>query len=740
MRTFFSGHSSIGQGPILAWGTEDQKRRFLTPSARGEFVCAFGLTEPEAGSNPREMTMTYRRRGDEFVLNGEKYLISNGGIAGVIVTFAYPEGRSGRISAFLVETHRPGFTSESLEPKVGNVTADTVRFVLRDYAIPAANLLGAEGEGFAIAMSALVGGRLSVAAGCLGVIEDCLSEVVSYSKARRQHGKPIARHQLVQEHITAIEMDRLTTEALVLLAAEAKEASSADPPTRPCAPGRPARRPGQAPRLARRLRRRRPCRAGLRRPGLPRGVPPRPPLSGHPRRPPLRGDRRDPHAQDRRGGAGQGIRGIPMSRTWRCRGLVPALLTLGIIAGGSARGEAEREGVIATEFVFEQAPVPSCHASTIAETPAGLVAAWFGGTREGDNDVGIWLARRVDDRWTPPVEVANGRQNDGTRYPCWNPVLFQAKGGPLLLFYKVGPKPNAWWGMLITSTDEGRTWSPPARLPEGILGPIKNKPVVLADGRILCPSSTEDQGWRVHLERTADLGRTWTTDRPAQRRQGRSPPSSPRSCSTRARRLQIVCRSRQGKIVEAWSADGGATWGPLQPTALPNPNSGIDAVTLADGRADPHLQPHPEGPLAAERRHLRRRQDLEGRTRARERTGRILVSRRDPDRRWPDSCHLHVEAAEDQTRRARPGEAGRARLALRTGSDPRKSFPIRVPSRSLIGLGIARIVSHPRPIPKTFGGKVAESSTPGLNAENPVHRRLEADRRDLLDLSLAIRS
>ncbi len=229
VRTFFSGHSAIGQGPILAWGTEDQKRRFLTPSARGEFVCAFALTEPEAGSNPREMTMTYRRRGDEFVLNGEKYLISNGGIAGLIVTFAYPEGRSGRISAFLVETHRPGFTSTSLEPKVGNVTADTVRFVLRDYAIPAANLLGAEGEGLAIALSALVGGRLSVAAGCLGVIEDCLSEVVNYAKGRRQHGKPIARHQLVQEHITAIEMHRLTTEAVVILAAEAKEASTADP-------------------------------------------------------------------------------------------------------------------------------------------------------------------------------------------------------------------------------------------------------------------------------------------------------------------------------------------------------------------------------------------------------------------------------------------------------------------------------------------------------------------------------
>jgi len=229
VRTFFSGHSSIGQGPILAWGNDEQKRRFLPASTSGKMVGAFGLTEPAAGSNPREMTMTYRRRGDEFVLNGEKYLISNGGIAGVIVTFAYPESRTGRISAFLVETDRPGFSSESLEPKVGNVTADTVRFTLRDYAIPAANLLGEEGRGFTIAMDALIGGRLSVAAGCLGVIQDCLIEVISYGKEREQHGKPIARHQLVQQHIAAIEMHRITTEALVMLAAEAKDDSLAAP-------------------------------------------------------------------------------------------------------------------------------------------------------------------------------------------------------------------------------------------------------------------------------------------------------------------------------------------------------------------------------------------------------------------------------------------------------------------------------------------------------------------------------
>jgi predicted neuraminidase len=260
------------------------------------------------------------------------------------------------------------------------------------------------------------------------------------------------------------------------------------------------------------------------------------------------------------------------------------VLILAIVAGGPLLAAADEAGVIAAEFVFEKAPFASCHAATLAETPDGLVAAWFGGTREGDTDVGIWFSRRGADRWTPPVEAADGGQQDGTRYPCWNPVLFQAEAGPLLLFYKVGPRPSAWWGMLLTSSDGGRTWSKPVRLPEGIFGPIKNKPVRLADGALLCPSSTEDQGWRVHLERTPDLGRTWTRIGPLN--DGKTFAAiQPSILFHPGDRLQIVCRSRQGKIVEAWSGDGGATWGPLQATALPNPNSGLDAVTLRDGRA-----------------------------------------------------------------------------------------------------------------------------------------------------------
>jgi alkylation response protein AidB-like acyl-CoA dehydrogenase len=233
VRTFFSGHTSIGEYPILTWGNEDQKRRYLPAACRGEKILAFGLTEPEAGSNPLEMQTTYERRGDRFVLNGVKYLISNGGIADAVVTFAYPagggsDGGRGRVSAFIVD-RGPGFVSEDLTAKMGMPSANTAMFELKDCAVPASNLLGEEGNGFRIAMGTLVSGRISVAAGCLGVIEDCLAEVIAYGKERHQHGKAIARHQLVQEHIASIEMDRVASEALILQAAAAKDASAADP-------------------------------------------------------------------------------------------------------------------------------------------------------------------------------------------------------------------------------------------------------------------------------------------------------------------------------------------------------------------------------------------------------------------------------------------------------------------------------------------------------------------------------
>jgi alkylation response protein AidB-like acyl-CoA dehydrogenase len=230
VRTFFSGHTSIGEYPILTWGSEEQRRRYLPAGARGEKIFAFGLTEPEAGSNPLEMQMTFERRGGHFVLNGVKYLISNGGIAATIVTFA--RGPNGRVSAFLVDTDRPGFAKEDLVAKMGMPTSNTAMFELTDYQAPVENLLGEEGNGFRIAMGTLVSGRISVASGCLGVIEDCLIEAVNYAKERQQHGKAIGRHQLVQEHLAQIEMHRVSTEAMVLRAAEAKDASNADPGNR----------------------------------------------------------------------------------------------------------------------------------------------------------------------------------------------------------------------------------------------------------------------------------------------------------------------------------------------------------------------------------------------------------------------------------------------------------------------------------------------------------------------------
>ncbi|MBM3996174.1 MAG: acyl-CoA dehydrogenase [Planctomycetes bacterium] len=228
VRTFFSGHTSIGQYPIMTWGSDEQKRQFLPPSCKGEKILAFGLTEPDAGSNPLEMTSTYERKGDHYVLNGVKYLISNAGIANVIVMFAYSK-ENRRISAFIIDMDQPGVQREDLLAKCGMPTANTGMYSLTNYKCPLANMLGPEGDGFRIAMGTLVSGRLSVAAGCLGVIEDCLIESIRYAKERTQHGKAIGKHQLVQEHLAAIEMARLTSEAVVMKAAEAKDAAAADP-------------------------------------------------------------------------------------------------------------------------------------------------------------------------------------------------------------------------------------------------------------------------------------------------------------------------------------------------------------------------------------------------------------------------------------------------------------------------------------------------------------------------------
>ena len=248
----------------------------------------------------------------------------------------------------------------------------------------------------------------------------------------------------------------------------------------------------------------------------------------------------------------------------------------------------KQPGYLRSEFIYETASFPSCHASTIVETAqAGLVAAWFGGTHERHPDVCIWVSRHEKGKWTAPVEVANGVQPDGTRHPTWNPVLFQPRKAPLMLFYKVGPSPSQWWGELKTSPDGGQTWSTAAKLPDGFLGPIKNKPVQLPGGDILCPTSTESHEklskWAVHFERTSDLGKTWQKIGPVN--DGvQIQAIQPSVLFLGGDKLLALGRSRQERVFDLRSNDGGKTWEPMSLGQLPNNNSGTDAVTLKDGR------------------------------------------------------------------------------------------------------------------------------------------------------------
>lgn len=245
-------------------------------------------------------------------------------------------------------------------------------------------------------------------------------------------------------------------------------------------------------------------------------------------------------------------------------------------------------------YPLDNKPTPECHASTIVETPTGLVSAFFAGTHEKNPDVGIRVSRMVDGKWTWPEEVANGVQNDTLRYPLWNPVLFQPKEGPLLLFYKEGPDPRTWWGMLMTSSDGGITWSKPEKMGTDekighLLGPVKNKPIQLEDGTIISPSSTEikledgDVDWMVHFEISKDNGKTWEVVGPIN--DGKEFDAIQPSILTYPNgKMQVLCRTRQNVISQSWSEDQGQTWSKMTATELPNPNSGTDAVTLKDNR------------------------------------------------------------------------------------------------------------------------------------------------------------
>ena len=245
-------------------------------------------------------------------------------------------------------------------------------------------------------------------------------------------------------------------------------------------------------------------------------------------------------------------------------------------------------GFVSEEFIYNKASFPQCHASTLVETPRGLVAAWFGGTREKDPDVGIWSSYHDGAGWSSPKEWANGIQHDGLRHPCWNPALVQPPGdAPTMLFFKVGPNPSDWWGEVVISNDFGRSFSDRRRLPSGIDGPVRCKPLMLNDGTLLCPSSTEhDNDWRFHFERLTDLahpelGTSWLRVEPeTQDFQVIQPTLLTHPDGS----LQALMRSKDVRIIQSFSTDDGRTWSELEQTELPNNNSGIESLTLKDGR------------------------------------------------------------------------------------------------------------------------------------------------------------
>lgn len=260
--------------------------------------------------------------------------------------------------------------------------------------------------------------------------------------------------------------------------------------------------------------------------------------------------------------------------------ILTAFISTGIFAGNPYKG---LNALVTTEFIYQQQDVtfPSCHASTIVETPEGLIASWFGGTEEKNPDVCIYAASKVNGTWSKPVLVADGI-HEGKRYPCWNPVLFKKDNGEFVLYYKVGPDPRSWWGLYKTSKDNGKTWSPATKIPDNLLGPIKNKPVRLPDGKILYPTSFETpEKWNIYLEISDQNLKEWqkiTIDN------NNLNAIQPSVLNYKDGKLQLLCRSKNKNINESWSKDNGQTWSPLAPTQLPNNNSGIDAVTLSDGR------------------------------------------------------------------------------------------------------------------------------------------------------------
>ncbi|MFN7252064.1 MAG: acyl-CoA dehydrogenase [Anaerobacillus sp.] len=212
-----SAHTSLAGWPVYKFGTEPQKQQFLRPMAEGKKMGAYGLTEPGAGSDVSSMKTTAKLDGDEYILNGSKIFITNGGEAEIYIVFAVtqPELKHKGVSAFIVEKGTPGFSFGKKEKKLGIRSSPTLEIIFEDCRVPKENLLGKEGEGFKIAMMTLDGGRNGIAAQAVGIAQGALDAAVGYAKERKQFGKPIAAQQglafKIADMATKIEASRLLT-------------------------------------------------------------------------------------------------------------------------------------------------------------------------------------------------------------------------------------------------------------------------------------------------------------------------------------------------------------------------------------------------------------------------------------------------------------------------------------------------------------------------------------------------
>ncbi len=266
--------------------------------------------------------------------------------------------------------------------------------------------------------------------------------------------------------------------------------------------------------------------------------------------------------------------------------------------------ESLKQGVLEDRLIYAEAPYPQCHAATIEQLPDGrMIAAWFGGTREGADDVCIYTSiKEKDGRWSTPILAGDGILSDTLRKASYNPVLYQIPGGDLVLYYKVGKRVADWKGYYVTSRDGGRSWSARRELPEGFLGAVKNRPILLGD-KLIAPSSTESGGWKLHFEVSDDRGKTWRMVGPVKAEEawltvdldaGGKPLEGKRMKPIDAIQPSIIilpdgtlkayARTRNGLVAVTESKDRGETWSKVTLTDLPNNNSGLDVTNLKDGR------------------------------------------------------------------------------------------------------------------------------------------------------------